>query len=79
MSSTPTPSAPPLESSPAPAPETTPSFLATVGKAIREIPRLGKFALVALLLILLVVWYIWMGQVSTKDAQVDAHITAVAS
>jgi membrane fusion protein, multidrug efflux system len=79
MSSTPTPPAPPPESSPASAPETTPSFLATVSKAIRELPRLGKIALIALLLILLVGWYIWMGQVTTEDAQVDAHITAVAS
>jgi membrane fusion protein (multidrug efflux system) len=53
--------------------------MATVGKAIRELARLGKLALIALLLILLVGWYIWMGQVTTEDAQVDAHITAVAS
>jgi membrane fusion protein, multidrug efflux system len=59
--------------------ETAPSFLATAGKAIRELPRLAKFALIALLLALLVVWYIWTGRVSTDDAQVDAHITAVAS
>src|SRR5271154_6380051 len=67
---------PPL---PTPATDTTPSFLPTAGKAIREIPRLAKFALFALLLILLTAWYIWTGRGSTDDAQVDAHITAVAS
>jgi membrane fusion protein (multidrug efflux system) len=38
-----------------------------------------KVAFVALAIILLVALYIWMGQVETDDAQVDAHITAVAS
>jgi membrane fusion protein (multidrug efflux system) len=80
MSSPPTPTPTPSPQSPtAPAPDTTPSFLATVGKAIGELPRLGKLTLIALLLVLLVGWYIWMGQVTTEDAQVDAHITAVAS
>jgi len=34
---------------------------------------------VALLLPALIGWYIWTGRVSTDDAEVDAHITAVAS
>jgi membrane fusion protein (multidrug efflux system) len=55
------------------------SFLPTVVNTIRELPRLIKFALIALLLVLLVSVYIWMGRVSTDDAEVDAHITAVAS
>jgi membrane fusion protein (multidrug efflux system) len=54
-------------------------FLPTVVKSIRELPRLVKFALIALLLALTVAIYIWMGRVSTDDAEVDAHITAVAS
>jgi membrane fusion protein (multidrug efflux system) len=70
-----------------PAPVTAPAeteaaeiyFLRTVVKSIRELPRAAKLALVALLLVLLVVVYIWMGRVSTDDAEVDAHITAVAS
>ena len=33
----------------------------------------------ALLLPALIGWYIWTGRVSTDDAEVDAHITAVAS
>jgi membrane fusion protein (multidrug efflux system) len=54
-------------------------FLPTVVKSIQELPRLVKFALIALLLALTVAIYIWMGRVSTDDAEVDAHITAVAS
>jgi membrane fusion protein (multidrug efflux system) len=34
---------------------------------------------IVLLLVLPAGWYIWIGRVSTDDAQVDAHITAVAS
>jgi membrane fusion protein (multidrug efflux system) len=68
----------------APVPLTTetekiPSFEATVVKAIRDLPRAVKLALIALLAVLLVAVYIWMGRVSTDDAEVDAHITAVAS
>jgi membrane fusion protein, multidrug efflux system len=54
-------------------------FLPTVVKSIHELPQLVKFALIALLLALTVAIYIWMGRVSTDDAEVDAHITAVAS
>jgi membrane fusion protein (multidrug efflux system) len=54
-------------------------FLPTVVKSIQELPQLVKFALIALLLALTVAIYIWMGRVSTDDAEVDAHITAVAS
>src|SRR5580704_15999229 len=71
------PPAPPPQSTPAS--NTTPSFPATALQAIRKLPRLAKFALIALVLALLVLWYIWTGSVSTDDAQVDAHITAVAS
>ena len=70
---------PPSPSPATPTTDTTPSFLATAGKAIRELSRLAKFAVIGLLLVLLAGWYIWTGRVSTDDAQVDAHITAVAS
>jgi membrane fusion protein (multidrug efflux system) len=70
---------PPNPSPATPTTDTTPSFLATAGKAIRELSRLAKFALIVLLLVVLAGWYIWIGRVSTDDAQVDAHITAVAS
>jgi membrane fusion protein, multidrug efflux system len=81
MNSVPIPTAPPSVS-PAPSLAETDveiSFLPTIIKTIRELPRLVKFALIALLLVLLVASYIWMGRVSTDDAEVDAHITAVAS
>jgi len=81
MSSTPTPPTSLPESPPVskPALDPIPSFPATVSKAIRELPRPAKFGMIAMLLILLVTWYIWLGRVSTDDAEVDAHITAVAS
>jgi membrane fusion protein (multidrug efflux system) len=81
MNSVPIPTASPLLS-PAPlAPETETgiSFLPTVVKTVRELPRAVKFALIALLVSLLVAIYFWTGRVSTDDAEVDAHITAVAS
>jgi membrane fusion protein, multidrug efflux system len=55
------------------------SFLATLGKAVRALPGLAKAAVVAFFVAALVVWYVWAGRVSTDDAEVDAHITAVAS
>ncbi|HEY0703958.1 MAG TPA: HlyD family secretion protein [Candidatus Acidoferrales bacterium] len=71
----PAPNAPP----PATAATEPPAFLATAGQSIRNLPPAAKFALVALLLILLFATYIWLGRVTTDDAQVDAHITAMAS
>lgn len=59
--------------------DTLPSFLESAGKSMRGFPRLVKIGVPALLLLLAVCWYLWMGHVSTDDAQVDAHITAVAS
>ena len=70
---------PPSPSTANPATDATPSFLATASKTIGEFSRLAKSALLVLLLMLLAGWYIWIGRVSTDDAQVDAHITAVAS
>ena len=69
---------------PPPAPPTavadgTPTFLAVAGASIRDLPRLVKLGMFALLVVLIIWLYIWMGRVSTDDAQVDAHITAVAS
>jgi membrane fusion protein (multidrug efflux system) len=83
MNSAPTPTAPPLvsqtPSSALPETEAEISFLPTIVNSIRELPRLMKFALMAFLLLFLAAVYIWTGHVSTDDAEVDAHITAVAS
>jgi membrane fusion protein (multidrug efflux system) len=59
--------------------DATPVFLPTVTDSIRNLPRLAKFSLAALFLAVLIGWFIWKGRVSTDDAEVDAHITAVAS
>jgi membrane fusion protein, multidrug efflux system len=77
LPATPSPSS--AAPSPLPPPELGPSFLATAGKAMRELPPLAKAAIAVFLLLALVAWYVWAGRVSTDDAQVDAHITAVAS
>jgi membrane fusion protein (multidrug efflux system) len=81
MNSIPIPSVLPLvaPSPPTAEAETTASFVPTIVKTIRELPRLIKLALIAALLVLLVAIYFWMGRVSTDDAEVDAHITVVAS
>src|ERR1700675_4138843 len=77
-------------SSPPPTPTPQPS--AAVPAAAPQIPQ-GSFSLrhwlqhlhpvvkgafVAVLILLAVVWYVFTGRVSTDDAQVDCHITAVA-
>jgi membrane fusion protein (multidrug efflux system) len=76
---TPPPETAPTPLRPTPAEGPAPSFPATAGKAIRELPRPAKIGLIVLALVLVVGVYIWMGRVTTDDAQVDAHITAMAS
>jgi membrane fusion protein (multidrug efflux system) len=44
----------------------------------RSLGPFTKGAFVAVLILLAVAWYIFAGRVSTDDAQVDCHITAVA-
>jgi membrane fusion protein (multidrug efflux system) len=51
----------------------------SIRESIRELPTWAKFATIAVIVALVIALYLWMGQVSTDDAQVDAHITAVAS
>jgi|ERR1700722_10857887 len=90
MSSSTTPPTPPTPAPPAgtapaaPPPPvttagTTPSFLATAAESIRNLSAPAKIALIAVLVILLVAGYISFGRVTTDDAEVDAHITAMAS
>jgi membrane fusion protein (multidrug efflux system) len=45
---------------------------------IRNLNALIKGAIVAILILLAVAWYVLSGRVTTDDAQVDCHITAVA-
>jgi membrane fusion protein (multidrug efflux system) len=80
MSSTP--------SAPTPQPSAAPNATAQVLQApqesfslrhwLRNLNPFVKAALVAALILLAVVWYVFTGRVSTDDAQVDCHITAVA-
>ncbi len=55
-----------------------PTF-AAAAQSIRNLAGGVKLAFAAILIILLVATYFWMGEVETDDAQVDAHITAMAS
>jgi membrane fusion protein, multidrug efflux system len=77
MSSTP--------STPTPQPSTAADATPQVPKApfslrhwLRNLNPFVKGAFVAVLVLLAVVWYVFTGRVSTDDAQVDCHITAVA-
>jgi len=79
MSTPPNAPAQPQATAPAQGAGASPSLLSDVRARYRDIPRWTKFALAALVVVLLVVLYWWTGRVSTDDAQVDAHITAMAS
>ncbi len=65
-------SATPQMSSPAP-----PQF-ESWGQWLRDLNPFVKAALVVLLILVAVAWYVFSGRVTTDDAQVDAHITAIA-
>jgi membrane fusion protein, multidrug efflux system len=77
MSSSSTPTPPPPDSTPvAPAASTppTPSWR----ERIRNLSPLTKGFIVVVLVLIAVAWYVFSGRVTTDDAQVDCHITAVA-
>jgi membrane fusion protein, multidrug efflux system len=86
MSSTPTPpTAPPTGTAPteatprAPgAPPTAPPASPSFRQWLRDLSPFAKGGFVVVLVLLAVGWYIISGRVSTDDAQVDCHITAVA-
>jgi membrane fusion protein, multidrug efflux system len=66
---------PPVAADAAPlTPQTSPSW----GHRIRNLNPFVKGAVVALVVLILVAWYVFTGRVTTDDAQVDCHITAVA-
>jgi membrane fusion protein (multidrug efflux system) len=71
---TPTPQATPVAEATAQAP--APSF--SLRQWLRDLNPLVKGAFVVALILLAVVLYVFTGRVSTDDAQVDCHITAVA-
>ena len=67
------PDSAPVAAAPA-APPPTPSWR----ERIRNLSPLAKGVIVALPVLVAVAWYALSGQVTTDDAQVDCHITAVA-
>jgi membrane fusion protein, multidrug efflux system len=80
MSSTPTtPTPQPAAAAPAPTAEPQiPQESFSLRRWFQNLHPIVKGAGVAVLLLLAVVWYIFTGRVTTDDAQVDCHITAVA-
>ena len=46
---------------------------------LHRLPRAARVAVIVVVVLMLAAFYWWLGYVSTDDAQVDAHITAVAS
>ncbi len=78
MSSTPTtPTPPPAAAAPAAAAQ-IPQESFSLRHWLQNLNSLVKGAFVVILLLLVVAWYIFTGRVTTDDAQVDCHITAVA-
>jgi membrane fusion protein (multidrug efflux system) len=80
MSSTPpTPTPPPAAAAPAPAaaPQ-VPQATFSLRRWLQHLHPVVKGAGVAVLILLAAAWYIFAGRVTTDDAQVDCHITAVA-
>jgi membrane fusion protein, multidrug efflux system len=58
-------------------PQTSPAST-SLRQRLRNLSPFTKGAFIVVLLLLAVAWYILTGRVSTDDAQVDCHITAVA-
>src|ERR1700691_4566309 len=81
MSSTPTPPVPPTPqpaaAAPAAAPETPPQSF-SFRHWVQNLHPIVKGAFLVILIALAVAWYIFNGRVTTDDAQVDCHITAIA-
>src|ERR1700728_2896478 len=73
-------------SSPAPPPDSTPVAAAPAAppptpswrERIRNLSPLAQGIIAAVLVLIAVAWYLFTGRVTTDDAQVDCHITAVA-
>jgi membrane fusion protein (multidrug efflux system) len=71
---------PPAAAPPAtpPSPPNVPPPTHPWRERIRNLHPIVKGAIVAVLILLAVAWYVLSGRVTTDDAQVDCHITAVA-
>jgi membrane fusion protein, multidrug efflux system len=71
------PPAPPPSAAADPTPAAPPPS-ASWGYRLRNLNPFAKGALVAAVVLVAVAWYVFSGRVTTDDAQVDCHITAVA-
>jgi membrane fusion protein (multidrug efflux system) len=76
-SAPPTPPPQPSAASPAAAPQ-IPQQSFSLRHWFQNLHPIAKGAFVVVLILLAVVWYIFTGRVTTDDAQVDCHITAIA-
>jgi membrane fusion protein, multidrug efflux system len=70
--------APPPDSTPVAAAPATPPPTPSWRERIRNLSPLAQGIIAAVLVLIAVAWYVLSGRVSTDDAQVDCHITAVA-
>jgi membrane fusion protein (multidrug efflux system) len=78
-STPPTPTPPPDAAAPLAAPQSPPPPAPfSLRNRIQNLSPFVKGAIVGVLLLLVVAWYVFSGRVSTDDAQVDCHITAMA-
>jgi membrane fusion protein (multidrug efflux system) len=66
------------DNAPVAAPPATPPPTPSWRERIRNLSQLAKGIIVAVLVLIAVAWYVLSGRVTTDDAQVDCHITAVA-
>jgi membrane fusion protein, multidrug efflux system len=73
------PTLPPPNSTPVAAAPTTPPSTPSLRERIRNLSPLAKGIIATVLVLIAVAWYVLSGRVTTDDAQVDCHITAVAS
>ena len=70
--------APSIPATPPPDLPTAPSAVSLQDR-VRQLPGWTKYLAAVVAVILLIAFYRWLGWVTTDDAEVDAHITAVAS
>jgi membrane fusion protein, multidrug efflux system len=73
-----TPLTPPPQPGSATDAATPPAPRESVAQRLRNVHPLVKAVFVVVLVVIAVVWYVFSGRVTTDDAQVDCHITAVA-
>jgi membrane fusion protein, multidrug efflux system len=74
--------APSIPAPPPPDPTAQPATTAStvsLQDRVHHLPRRTKYLAAVVAVVLLIGLYIWLGWVTTDDAEVDSHITAVAS